>query len=33
LVNKAANKDDISDIKKTLSKIPEEHHEKRYLEI
>jgi len=33
LVNKAANKDDISAIEKTLESIPEEHHEKRYLEI
>ena len=33
LINKAANKDDIDEIKKTLSKIPKEHQEERYLEI
>ncbi len=33
LVNKAANKDDILSIKETLSSIPLEHQEKRYLEI
>lgn len=33
LVNKAANKDDISAIEKTLSTIPKEHQQDRYLEI
>ena len=33
LVNKAANKSDIDDIKETLSSIPKEHQEERYLEI
>ena len=33
LINKAANKNDISAIEETLSNIPKEHHEKRYLEI
>jgi mannose-6-phosphate isomerase-like protein (cupin superfamily) len=33
LVNKAANKEDISAIKETLSTIPKEHLEERYLEI
>ncbi len=33
LVNKAANKDDISAIKETLASIPKKHHEDRYLEI
>ena len=33
LVNKAANKDDISAIKETLSSIPKEHLQDRYLEI
>lgn len=33
LVNKAANKDDISAIQETLASIPEKHHEERYLEI
>jgi len=33
LVNKAANKDDINSIEKTLESIPEKHQEQRYLEI
>ena len=33
LVNKAANKDDITAIEETLASVPEEHHEDRYLEI
>lgn len=33
LINKAANKDDITDIKEILSYIPKEHQQDRYLEI